>query len=73
MKIDVVSSEALESTTTGSTRMSIPESASDFNQWLQSMLAVARLPGGLPTEFRRKVVNSIAILFTILIERNILV
>jgi hypothetical protein len=39
----------------GNSRMSIPESTSDFNQWLQSMLAVARLPGGMPIEFRRKV------------------
>lgn len=54
MKIDTTLSEA---STTGSTRMTVPESVSDFNQWLQSMLAVARLPGGLPVEFRRKVIN----------------
>ncbi|CRK91789.1 CLUMA_CG005420, isoform A [Clunio marinus] len=47
-------------TTIESSRMTIPESASDFNQWLQSMLAVARLPGGLPTEFRRKLWLSLA-------------
>lgn len=46
-----------DTSTTESSRMTIPESASDFNQWLQSMLAVARLPGGLPIEFRRKVLN----------------
>lgn len=48
MKLDIT-------TPTGNSRMTIPESSSDFRQWLQSMLAVARLPGGLPTEFRRKV------------------
>jgi hypothetical protein len=67
MKIDTMSSD---STTTGSTRMTIPESASDFNQWLQSMLAVARLPGGLPIEFRRKVINSITFSFTLLIKNE---
>ena len=51
MKLDITTSNS----STGSSRMTIPESASDFNQWLQSMLAVARLPGGLPLEFRRKV------------------
>lgn len=33
--------------------------ASDFNQWLHAMKMVARLPGGTPPEFRRKVENSI--------------
>lgn len=28
---------------------------SDFNQWLHAMKMVARLPGGTPPEFRRKV------------------
>lgn len=32
-----------------------PVSASDFNQWLHAMKMVARLPGGMPPEFRRKV------------------
>jgi hypothetical protein len=36
-------------------RMNIPDSDSEYRQWLQSMLQVARLSGGLPTEFRRKV------------------
>jgi hypothetical protein len=36
--------------------MNIPESASDFNQWLHAMKMVARLPGGMPPEFRRKVI-----------------
>lgn len=60
MKLDITADDSA----TGSSRMTIPESASDFNQWLQSMLAVARLPGGLPTEFRRKVVLQ-SICFTI--------
>lgn len=30
-------------------------SSSDFNQWLHAMKMVARLPGGTPPEFRRKV------------------
>lgn len=51
MKLDISASDS----STGSSKMTIPDSASDFNQWLQSMLAVARLPGGLPIEFRRKV------------------
>lgn len=29
--------------------------SSDFNQWLHAMKMVARLPGGMPPEFRRKV------------------
>lgn len=31
------------------------EAASDYNQWLHAMKLVARLPGGMPPEFRRKV------------------
>lgn len=43
-------------TTIASTnKMTIPEAASDFNQWLHAMKMVARLPGGMPIEFRRKV------------------
>lgn len=30
---------------------------SDFNEWLRAMKMVARLPGGMPPEFRRKVLN----------------
>lgn len=51
MKLDISTSDS----STGSNKMTIPDSASDFNQWLQSMLAVARLPGGFQGEFRRKV------------------
>lgn len=29
-------------------------SSSDFHQWLHAMKMVARLPGGMPPEFRRK-------------------
>jgi hypothetical protein len=35
--------------------MNIPDNANDFNQWLNAMKMVARLPGGMPPEFRRKV------------------
>lgn len=38
-------------------RMSIPESTSDFKDWLEGIKMVARLPGGMPIEFRRKVSN----------------
>lgn len=31
------------------------DAASDYNQWLHAMKLVARLPGGTPPEFRRKV------------------
>lgn len=33
--------------------------SSDFNQWLHAMKMVARLPGGMPPEFRRKVIKFI--------------
>lgn len=36
-------------------RMGIPDAESDFNQWLHAMKMVARLPGGMPPDFRRKV------------------
>lgn len=39
---------------TSPNRMTIPEATSDFNQWLHAMKMVARLPGGMPIEFRRK-------------------
>lgn len=37
------------------TKMGIPDAESDFNQWLHAMKMVARLPGGMPPDFRRKV------------------
>lgn len=36
-------------------RVTIPESTSDFKDWLEGIKMVARLPGGMPVEFRRKV------------------
>uniref|UniRef100_A0A336LYT1 CSON006250 protein n=1 Tax=Culicoides sonorensis TaxID=179676 RepID=A0A336LYT1_CULSO len=36
------------------TKMGIPDAESDFNQWLHAMKMVARLPGGMPPDFRRK-------------------
>lgn len=36
-------------------RMGIPDTHADFKQWLHAMKMVARLPGGMPAEFRRKV------------------
>lgn len=38
-------------------RMAIPESAADFKDWLEGIKMVARLPGGMPVEFRRKVIS----------------
>ncbi|XP_039450504.1 serine-rich adhesin for platelets isoform X2 [Culex pipiens pallens] len=35
-------------------RMGIPDTHADFKQWLHAMKMVARLPGGMPAEFRRK-------------------
>ncbi|XP_053689421.1 uncharacterized protein LOC128738353 [Sabethes cyaneus] len=35
-------------------KMGIPDTQSDFNQWLHAMKMVARLPGGMPPDFRRK-------------------
>ncbi|XP_055524846.1 uncharacterized protein LOC129718267 isoform X2 [Wyeomyia smithii] len=35
-------------------KMGIPDTQSDFNQWLHAMKMVARLPGGIPPDFRRK-------------------
>ncbi|XP_058117778.1 uncharacterized protein LOC131286976 [Anopheles ziemanni] len=37
-----------------SKKMGVPDTQSDFNQWLHAMKMVARLPGGMPSEFRRK-------------------
>lgn len=39
----------------GGSRVTIPESTSDFKDWLEGIKMVARLPGGMPVEFRRKV------------------
>lgn len=36
-------------------RVTIPESQSDFKDWLEGIKMVARLPEGMPVEFRRKV------------------
>ncbi|XP_034485382.1 golgin subfamily B member 1 [Drosophila innubila] len=36
------------------------DAASDYNQWLHAMKLVARLPGGTPPEFRRKLWLSLA-------------
>lgn len=36
-------------------RMGIPDTHADFKQWMHTMKMVARLPGGMPAEFRRKV------------------
>ncbi|EDW42749.1 GM23870 [Drosophila sechellia] len=36
------------------------EATSDYNQWLHAMKLVARLPGGTPPEFRRKLWLSLA-------------
>lgn len=33
------------------------DNSSDYIQWLHAMKLVARLPGGVPAEFRRKVVD----------------
>lgn len=45
VKYDVIKSGMSTSNTT----------TSDFNEWLRAMKMVARLPGGPPPEFRRKV------------------
>lgn len=45
LKYDVIKSGMSTSNTT----------TSDFNEWLRAMKMVARLPGGMPPEFRRKV------------------
>lgn len=39
------------------------ETSSDYKQWLHAMKLVARLPGGIPPEFRRKVSVIIVIVF----------
>lgn len=49
VKYDVITSGMSTSNTT----------TSDFSEWLRAMKMVARLPGGMPPEFRRKVFNVI--------------
>lgn len=49
------------SETNESSRITIPDSAPEFSQWLESMFSLALLPGGLPNEFRRKVFKVIFI------------
>lgn len=53
-----------------SSRMTIPESNPEFNQWLDAMKMVSRLPGGMPIEFRRKVRDSIVNLNFIQLKTN---
>ncbi|XP_050067992.1 uncharacterized protein LOC126556647 [Anopheles maculipalpis] len=43
-----------------SKKMGVPDTQSDFNQWLHAMKMVARLPGGMPSEFRRKLWMALA-------------
>ncbi|XP_043863757.1 golgin subfamily B member 1 isoform X4 [Drosophila mojavensis] len=43
-----------------STDAGADEALSDYNQWLHAMKLVARLPGGTPPEFRRKLWLSLA-------------
>ncbi|XP_053671501.1 uncharacterized protein LOC128721745 [Anopheles nili] len=43
-----------------SKKMGVPDTQSDFNQWLHAMKMVARLPGGMPAEFRRKLWMALA-------------
>lgn len=47
VKYDVIKSGMSTSNTT----------TSDFNEWLRAMKMVARLHGGMPPEFRRKVIH----------------
>ncbi|XP_023174352.2 uncharacterized protein LOC111601803 isoform X1 [Drosophila hydei] len=46
--------------TNASTDAGADEALSDYNQWLHAMKLVARLPGGTPPEFRRKLWLSLA-------------
>ncbi|XP_035775923.1 uncharacterized protein LOC118457980 isoform X1 [Anopheles albimanus] len=43
-----------------SKKMGVPDTQADFNQWLHAMKMVARLPGGMPSEFRRKLWMALA-------------
>lgn len=42
--------------------MSVSTTTSDFSQWLHAMKMVARLPGGIPPEFRKKVLYKICMI-----------
>lgn len=53
-----------------SSRMTIPESNPEFNQWLDAMKMVSRLPGGMPIEFRRKVRDAMVNLNFIQLKTN---
>lgn len=55
MRLEQSKSQPDLTTIASTNKMTIPEAASDFNQWLHAMKMVARLPGGMPIEFRRKV------------------
>ncbi|EDV93101.1 GH19119 [Drosophila grimshawi] len=48
------------SSSTASIADGTDDAASDYNQWLHAMKLVARLPGGTPPEFRRKLWLSLA-------------
>ncbi|XP_020810970.1 LOW QUALITY PROTEIN: titin [Drosophila serrata] len=54
------SATASGSGSAASTTAADDEAASDYNQWLHAMKLVARLPGGTPPEFRRKLWLSLA-------------
>ena len=61
MEINIRSDEQLgASTTTTAVTAALgnetDEANSDYIQWLHAMKLVARLPGGMPPEFRRKVI-----------------
>ncbi|XP_032288894.1 microtubule-associated protein futsch isoform X2 [Drosophila virilis] len=50
----------LSSTPASNADAGADDAASDYNQWLHAMKLVARLPGGTPPEFRRKLWLSLA-------------
>ncbi|XP_064555047.1 titin isoform X3 [Drosophila montana] len=50
----------LSSTPASTADAGADDAASDYNQWLHAMKLVARLPGGTPPEFRRKLWLSLA-------------
>ena len=60
MRLEQSKSQPDLTTIASTNKMTIPEAASDFNQWLHAMKMVARLPGGMPIEFRRKVSPSLS-------------
>lgn len=49
-----ISSHLGDITTTITVMATASNNSSDFLQWLHAMKMVARLPGGMPPEFRRK-------------------